>query len=383
MWDLSIPFITRQVLRGYVGTHKCCIKQTTEKQNPSQKPIGIIALLSIGLPYDLWHYDNNTKKGSNDQRFNPFHCSLKSIQERTMIRIKEMQRVDNWDILAMYYDEHLGFVITHIINGKTFLKTVEMKYSCMKKLLNAFYDIQTRNEKTLDDASTIDTTDNNAKKQWWKSRHCLDNDMKNLISELNEIISSSNIFSAASLECDLSNMSLSQTKNMEEKRNNPTILVLGSEIQCFPWESTNILQKIHITRMPSIHSLLDLWERISRKGAKQHQNIYALSKSSFIINPEKNLPQTEQNFCKLIEGKSDDNSISSNAKLSTMLSKINTGKTKKIFMGEKPKSKDILNLLQSSDILTYWGHDSLMKFTSSGKIAKSSKNTHCIIFDMR
>ena len=134
-------------MRGYVGTHKCCINQTTEKQNQSQKPIGIVALLSIGLPYDLWHYDNNTKKDNNDQKFNPFNCSLNSIQERTMTRIKEMQRVNNWDILSMYYDEHLGFVITHIINGETFLKTVEMKDSCMKKLLNAFYDIQTKNEK--------------------------------------------------------------------------------------------------------------------------------------------------------------------------------------------------------------------------------------------
>ena len=53
----------------------------------------------------------------------------------------------------------------------------------------------------------------------------------------------------------------------------PIILLLGSEIQCFPWESTQSLGSMEVTRMPSIHSFLDLGEEMLSRHTAEYWNI--------------------------------------------------------------------------------------------------------------
>ena len=81
-----------------------------------------------------------------------------------MLRLKKLQQVNNWDVVSMYYDNHLGIVMTHVRNGEIAMKAIQITSSQMEILLNNFNKIQMNNEKTLDDACNIDTSDNNAKR---------------------------------------------------------------------------------------------------------------------------------------------------------------------------------------------------------------------------
>ena len=373
VWNVSVPFITRQVLRGYVGTYHLLNKDSMPMKQ--KQHVGILSLLSVGLPYDMWHYNNISDKESSNM-FNPTTASLKDTEEKTLLRIKSLHRVCNWEILSMYFDEHLGIVMTHIKDGVVEVNLTQISSSMFESLLHSFDDIQTRNEATLNEATNIDNKDNSAKREWWKRRYDIDADMKLLIQKLDDIIAKN--FTPKSLAKKLSELSLlpEDGKADEQNSKNPIILLLGSEIQCFPWESTKSLGSMEVTRMPSIHSLLDLGEKILSLHSAG-PSPYKLHNGSFIINPESNLPQTEKNFKQLMVTKGEPNQ---HRQLASVLSNIN--KKGKIKVGTKPVTSDILDLLKSSDILTYWGHDSLMKFTSSGKVAKLSRKNNCVVFDM-
>ena len=185
VWNLSVPFITRQVLRGYVGTYHLLNKNsmsTKQKQH-----VGIFSLLSIGLPYDMWHYNNFSDK-ENNKLFNPTTASLRVTEEKTLSRIKSLHCKCNWEILSMYFDEHLGMIMTHIKDGSVEVKVTQMSRSMLERLMHSFDDIQRRNEATLDEAANIDNKDNSAKREWWKRRYDIDADMKQLIQKLDEVI---------------------------------------------------------------------------------------------------------------------------------------------------------------------------------------------------
>ena len=273
----------------------------------------------------------------------------------------------------MYFDEHLGMVMTHIKDGSVEVKVTQMSRSMLETLMHSFDDIQRRNEATLDEAANIDNKDNNAKREWWKRRYDIDADMKQLIQKLDEIIAQN--FTFKSLAKQFSDLSLheeygkadeynSKASNNSASRFGNTMFSLGIyTVSGIDGSDKNAID----TFVPRFRRRNGLQACVQSTGTPS----YKLRNGSFIINPEGNLPQTEKNFKQLMTAtKAEPNQ---HRQLASVLS--NLDKNGKIKIGTKPVASNILSLLKTSDILTYWGHDSLMKFTSSGKVAKLGKKT--------
>ena len=347
-WPIFMPHLLRPILKGYAA--KLLRSETKETA-------ALVGTMSIGLPYDLGYYQNvreaNTGKKPQGIAHDPTTASFESTLEYNQRSLEELQKREQWDMLSLYFDDKEGIVVSSFSCGSApKVSVVPFSKSSISELQTKLDILLQTNDETLESATGISSTDNKKKKDWWASRFALDKEMASLINTLEATVRPAIGGRDGSLESHLETMSL---KADGAKR--PIVLLLDHNLQRFPWESISSLRSRHVTRMPSLSSVLSLWKT-------QRQKTFSICRNAYVVNPENNLPSTEANFKAMKDGLEKKHNIQSLDGL----------------VGEIPTTESIIRLLKASDVLIYWGHDSVLKFTRTAKIAK--ERFECVVFDM-
>lgn len=121
-----------------------------------------------------------------------------------------------------------------------------------------------------------------------------------------------------------------------------TFLVLTDLFHSFPWEVISIFENKNITRVPSLTLLKRLLTRNSQSAIKLQQ-----SDISLVLNPNNDLPKTQQNFEPIFDP-------------------ILKNKT----IGNPPKESQFIEYLTNSKLFIYLGHGNGIQYTSSKMLKK-------------
>ncbi|CAI9541207.1 unnamed protein product, partial [Staurois parvus] len=95
---------------------------------------------------------------------------------------------------------------------------------------------------------------------------------------------------------ELLNNSIDRLKTKIGHTDGHLILVLDKHLQKLPWESMPCLMTRSVTRLPSLHFLLNY--NLLRKHQPQNSLVCGVDpkKTFYVLNPHSNLPGTEERF---------------------------------------------------------------------------------------
>ncbi|KAL5009966.1 hypothetical protein ScPMuIL_012271 [Solemya velum] len=121
---------------------------------------------------------------------------------------------------------------------------------------------------------------------------------------------------------------------------NPVILILDKSLQHLPWESLPVLRSSTVSRLPSIYHLHSQLAFLHRHRNSVYNRGVDLYSSYYILNPDNNLPSTQQSF---------QNWFSSEPGW-------------KGIVGQIPTPEQFTQALTAHDLLVYCGHGSGSKY---------------------
>lgn len=140
---------------------------------------------------------------------------------------------------------------------------------------------------------------------------------------------------------------------------NPLILILDDDLECFPWESMDILSNQSISRLPSLHFayiLFKVYQDSIKNGFHMVENY---KNGKYIINPDLDLKSMEARLKEFFK---------------YWLPEWSG------VIGEKPEKNIFKDLLTSADIFEYSGHGSGNRHLSLGQISKTSIKAPVFLF---
>lgn len=163
---------------------------------------------------------------------------------------------------------------------------------------------------TLESSATLKrviATDED-KKTWWRDRIALDKRLKEHLAAIEEQV-------------------LGEDRSLF-KADAPIILVLGQEVQRFPWESLPTLQSHEVTRMPSVAQVV--------AGLKKRTPHVPVKTGFYVLNPSRDLSKNQELF-------------------ETHFSKERLWDG---VSGRAPTAEECKKALKEYDLYVYCGHDS-------------------------
>ncbi|NWR81688.1 ESPL1 protein, partial [Centropus unirufus] len=135
------------------------------------------------------------------------------------------------------------------------------------------------------------------------------------------------------------------------------VLILDKHLQKLPWESTECLKAVTVTRLPSLRFLLSY--SLAKKRAKSVLSRGVNPRSTFyILNPHRNLPGTEERFQGWFESEPGWKGLT----------------------GAIPGPEQIQTALQEHDLYIYEGHGAGARFLDGQSIARLNCRAVALLF---
>jgi separase len=132
-----------------------------------------------------------------------------------------------------------------------------------------------------------------------------------------------------------------------------TILILDKALHAFPWESLPCMASLAVSRLPSLVSLRDRILELQKdvpEGSPCGRYV-SRDNGAYILNPERDLKNTQTTFEKPLESLKDWKAI----------------------VGREPSEEEMRSALESKDIMLYFGHGSGAQFIRAREIRKLEK----------
>ena len=136
-----------------------------------------------------------------------------------------------------------------------------------------------------------------------------------------------------------------------------TFLILGEDLHRFPWENMDILSTSTVFRIPSLSFAIST---LMRKGMESNQNVPVVNPfgTSFVVNPESNLPNIQKKIVPVLEDLSTKNSWNW-----------------KVVTGTLPTTEFMTSaLIKKPGLFLYCGHGGGERFLSWHQIESLFKN---------
>ncbi|XP_018411707.1 PREDICTED: separin [Nanorana parkeri] len=157
---------------------------------------------------------------------------------------------------------------------------------------------------------------------------------------------------------ELLNKSIDKLKSKTEHKEGHLILVLDKHLQQLPWECMPCLLTRSVTRLPSLHFLLNY--NLLRKHQPQSSLVRGVDpkKTFYVLNPHSNLPGTEERFRDWFKNEPGWTGV----------------------VRSSPKSEDLQTALTKQDLYIYVGHGAGAHFLDAQTLQRLDCNAVVLLF---